>query len=323
MNATGVPPLRLEVAMDDYLHTQALFDGRIAIDGLRLNHVRLPPPQIFARFLAGATWEVAEMSMGKLVALRSRGEADFIALPVFPHRVFRHAAFFVRADSELSVEQLDGKRIGVPEWTLTAAIYARALLMHQYRIPINRVSWVQAGLDAPRRASPIGALPAGVTLYEARDATLPQLLLGGEIDVMIAPHAPAAASAGRKNFKLLFEDFAVRDTAYWRSTGIFPIMHAMVMRRQVETRRPGTAGALIRAFGDALNETMARLTDPAESATPVPFLAEHIRHLQQARSGELWHYGVEANRTTLTAFLDYCHEQGVSSRRLTIDELFA
>lgn len=321
MNQNTAPPLRLSVAIDDYLHTRALFDGRLQIAGIELSQVKLAPPQIFARFLAGEPWDVAEMSMGKLVALRSQGKDEFFVLPVFPHRVFRHGAFYVRADSTLTVEQLKGKQIGVPDWTLTAAIYARALLMHQYHVPLDQVSWVQAGIEAPRRLSSTPALPEGVQLHEALDTTLVQLLLDGEIDVMIAPHPPGAPAVSRL-IKPLFADFAQRDEAYWRVTGLFPIMHTIVLRRSVEARHPGVARALTEAFSAARDAAFKQLADPAESMLPVPFLADHIERMRQQFKGDTWPYGIEANRPTLSAFVDFCFEQGVSSRRMTVDELF-
>ena len=322
MRQNPLQPLRLHVAIDDYLHTRALFDGRIVIDGLELAHVKLSPPQIFSRFLAGEPWEVAEMSMGKLVSMRSRGECDFVALPVFPHRVFRHAAFYVRADSTLTAEQLRGKRIGLPDWSLTAAVYARALLVHQYRVALDQISWVLAGVESPRRAESIPTLPNGVDISEASDTTLTRLLLDREIDVMIAPHAPAAAHESPPSIKYLFDDFAQRDHAYWQATRLFPIMHTVVLRRSVEARRPGTAHALTQAFTEARDKALGHLMDPAESSLPVPFLWEHIDRLRHRFNGDFWPCGIELNRPTLTSFFDFCYEQGVSNRRMTVEELF-
>lgn len=322
MKEIAMNSLRLSVAIDDYLHTRALFDGRIEIDGVELTQIALTPPEIFARFLAGAPWEVAEMSMGKLVAMRSQGECEFFALPVFPYRVFRHAAFYVRADSMLTAAQLKGKRIGVPDWTLTAAIYARALLTHRHHVPIDQITWVQAGVDAPRRPGITPALPVGVKLHEAPDTTLTQLLLDGAIDVMIAPHAPVAAYESPSPIKHLFSDFANQDEAYWQATRLFPIMHTIVLRRNVERQRPGTAHALTQAFTAARDAALKRLIDPAESAIPIPFLRNHVECIQRQFGGDLWPYGIEANRPTLTAFLEFCHEQGVSSRYVALEELF-
>lgn len=309
----------LQIALSDYAHTAPLFNGEIEIPGLSLQQVRLPLSQIFKRFLREAPWEVAEISMGKYAALRAQGACDFIPLPVFPYRVFRHACFYVRADSELTPARLRGKRIGLSDWALTAAIYARALLMHDYGIGLDEVKWVQAGLETPSGTLPKVAKIAGIDLTRHEDRALLTMLRDGDIDALIAPHAPAS---GATFMKRLFPDYPRQEMAYWKTTGIFPIMHAVAMRGDVEREHPGTAAQLLKGFEAAKQRCIDRLLDPGETPIPLPFLSMHLARLQTEMGADFWPYGIERNRKTLDAFLAFAHEQGVCEKRLTVESVF-
>lgn len=319
METIAEQTLKLSLALGDYAHTRALFDGRIQLPGLTLNQVDLPISKIVETFLKTAPWEVAEMSMGKFVALLARNKCDFIGLPVFPHRVFRHGAFYVRADSDLLPAQLRYKRIGIPDLTVTAVIYARALLTHCYGIQANEVEWVVGGVDTLAEPPPVLVSMHGTQVQYNNRATLTTLLLNGEIDAIIAPHAPAAHNSSIKH---LFPDYSKLDYAYWQASGIFPIMHTVVLRRDIERQYPGTARALTQAFYAARDNCVATLRDPAETPLPLPFLANHVQHVSREFGEDFWPYGVNANQKTLNAFLDFCYEQGVSSRRVEAHELF-
>jgi 4,5-dihydroxyphthalate decarboxylase len=311
--------LNLNVAVGNYVHTQALFDGRVELPGIELNRVDLPVADILKTFLKSAPWEVSEMSMGKFVALTAGGTCDFIGLPVFPYRAFRHAAFYVRSDSDMTPDRLRHSRIGIPDWSVTAVIYARALLMHQLAIPLNEVEWVLGDIDQPGKSSALPNVPQGVHVRSSNGVSLSSLLLNGEIDAIIAPHAPHVDPSLVRH---LFADHARQDYAYWQSNGIFPIMHTMVLRRDVERAYPGTARRLTAAFTAALDSCLERLRDPAEMLLPLPFLSNHVEWVSQTVGENFWPYGAEQNHGTLEAFLDFCHEQGVSSRRVTVGELF-
>jgi 4,5-dihydroxyphthalate decarboxylase len=310
--------LNLNVGVGDYAHTQALFDGRVALPDIGLHRVSLPVADILSGFLKGAPWEVSEMSMGKFVELTAQGRCDFIGLPIFPYRVFRHAAFYVRADSDLTPERLRHCRIGLPGWSVTAAIYARALVMHQMGIAMNEVEWVVGDIDQAIPTPAVRDLPSGMQV-QGSSQSLTSLLLEGKIDAIIAPHAPHVEPSKVRH---LFPDHAQQDYAYWQATGIFPIMHVMVLRRAVEQEFPGTAQRLTAAFTAARDSCLQLLRDPAEVVSPLPFMGRHVEWAEQAFGTDFWPYGVEKNRRTLDAFLGFCHEQGVSHRRVDVTELF-
>jgi 4,5-dihydroxyphthalate decarboxylase len=249
-----------------------------------------------------------------VVSLLSQPAPDIVAIPVFPSRVFRHSAIYTRKLK--TPKELEGKRVGIPEWAQTAGIYVRGLLQHEYGVDLARIQWVQAGVREPGRVEKVALkLPAGVHITPAADKTLAGMLASGELDAAISARDPG----GRR----LFENFREVEEAYFRKTRIFPIMHVVVLRRQVYERDRWIAMNLFKAFEEAKRESEAHMTEIGLSHVPMPWLAEHARRWRETAGGELWPYGIEANRPTLEAFLQYSHEQGVAMRRLKVEELFA
>ena len=236
--------LPLSVAVADYAHTQALFDGRVQLSDIKLNRVELPVDDIIKKFLNGAPWAISEMSMGKYVEQTANGTCDFIALPIFPYRAFRHAAFYVRSDSTLSHDNLRQLKIGIPGKSVTAVIYARALLTHQLGVLEENIEWVVGEINQCTSALPNEDF--GDPLKEK--PALTSMLLNGQIDVLISPHVPHVDST---TIRHLFPEHARLDYDYWQTTRIFPIMHTMVLRKDVEIANPGTAHKLAEAFTSA------------------------------------------------------------------------
>jgi 4,5-dihydroxyphthalate decarboxylase len=308
-------PLLLSVAVADYAHTQALFDGRVKLQNIKLNRVKLPVDDIIKKFLNGAPWAISEMSMGKYVEQTANGTCDYIALPIFPYRAFRHAAFYVRSNSPLSYDNLRKLTIGIPGKSVTAVIYARALLTHQLGVLEENIEWVVGEIN--QCASSLPNEDFGDMLDEK--PALTSMLLSGQIDILISPHVPHVDSAGIRH---LFPEHARLDYDYWQTTRIFPIMHTIVLRKDVEIANPGTALKLTEAFSSARDKCLDILRDPSEMLTPLPFLSLHTEWLNRTFGFEYLPYGVEKNRVTLNAFLDFCHEQGVSKRRVELKELF-
>jgi len=307
--------LSLSVAVADYAHTQALFDGRVKLTDISLSRVKLPVDDIIKKFLNGAPWAISEMSMGKYVEQTAKGTCDFIALPIFPYRTFRHAAFYVRADSPLNSSNLRQLRIGIPGKSVTAVIYARALLNHQFGVLDNEIEWVIGEINQRETSFPnevFGESAINIPL-------LTTMLLDGSIDILIAPHEPHVDS---KKIRHLFPEHARLDFDYWQKTRIFPIMHTMVLRKDVEFSNPGTAKKLTEAFISARDICLDILRDPSEMLTPLPLLSLHTSWLDRTFGTEYLPYGVEENRVTLNAFLEFCYEQGVSKRRVALNELF-
>jgi 4,5-dihydroxyphthalate decarboxylase len=316
--------VRLTMALSDYDHVRDLVAGRVPVEGVDLTCLTLPVEEIFFRFTKFREWDVSELSLAKYCALRSRGDDTLRGLPVFPSRVFRHSALFVRADGPVDdPAALRGGRIGIPEWTVTATVYGRGILAHEYGVGLGDVTWVQGGTNEAGRIETLALdLPAGVTVERAADRSLNDLLLAGELDAILAPHPPRAYSDGSGRVVRLFRDPRTVEEAAFRRTGVFPIMHLVVLRAEVDDAHPWIAANLVRAFSQARDRSVARTFDANASRFPVMWGAAHAEAVSVLSGSDAWPYGVEPNRTTLETFLAFAHEQGVCERRMDPAELF-
>lgn len=319
-----MPRLPLTLAIGDYDHIRDLASGRVAAEGIELSCLSLPVEEIFFRFIRFREWDVSELSMGRYVSLLSQGETAFVAIPVFPSRMFRHSAIYIRRDGPISAPRdLIGRRVGVPEWAQTAGIYVRGLLQHEFGLDLSAIEWVQAGIrEAGREEEVTVAPPPGIRLTRRTDRTLDEMLLAGEIDAVVSAHPPPSIEMEDPRVRRLFEDPIAVEAAYWRKTGIFPIMHTIAMRREIFERHPWVAMNLLKAFETAKRCSVQRALEATASRFPVPWIAEHTRRARQEFGEDYWPYGVAANFATLDAFLHYAAEQGVCRRLLTVNELF-
>ena len=304
--------LRLSLAVGPYDHVRDL-----SPQGIELLLLELPVEEIFFRFTKFREWQVSEMSFGKVVSLMSEERPEIIAIPVFVSRVFRHSAIYVGASSRISSpKDLEGKRVGIPEWAQTAGIYVRGLLQHEYGVDLARIHWHQAGVRQPGRIEKVKLhLGEGVRITPVPDKSLAQMLASGELDAVISARDPG----GRR----LFDDYVSVEEQYFRKTRIYPIMHVVVLRREAYEGDRWIAMNLFKAFDEARRESMQRLVEIGLSHVPMPWLAEHARRWRELAGEDFWPYGVAPNRPTLEAFVQYAHEQGITARRLKVEELFA
>jgi 4,5-dihydroxyphthalate decarboxylase len=316
--------LPLTLAISLYDHTRDVAEGRVPVPGVRLTHLPLEIPEIAARFTAHREWDVSELGLGKYTALRAGGDTSITAIPVFPCRAFRQSSVYVRADSPLlALEELAGRRVGIPEWAQTATIYARGFLAETYGVDLASIEWVQAGVDEPGRPEKVRIRPPdGVIVTPRPDATLDGMLLAGELDAVVSAQAPRSFAPHGGAVRRLLADPRTVEEAYLRETGIFPIMHIIAIRQAVLDEHPWVAGNFVRAFTEAKRRSVARAMDPTAWRMPVPWISDLAERADVAMDGDMWPYGLEANRTTLDAFLRFAHEQGVTEQRLTPEELF-
>jgi len=314
----------LTAAMPDYDHVRDLLLGRVQAEGIDLTCLTLPVEEIFYRFIVYKEWEVSEISLAKYVSLIAQGDESFYALPVFPSRVFRHSSLFVRKEGAIKkIKDLEGRRVGIPEWAQTAAVYSRGFLQHQYGIDLAAIKWVQAGVNQPGRIEKVELkLPKGVKVDRRPDKSLNGMLVSGEIDAVLAARPPAAFIDGDPNIRRFFENYQEVETDYYRKTGIFPIMHAVAVRRDVLNKTPWVARSLLNAFEEARRRSIARALDGTVSLFPIPWANDYAKRGMDLLGDDYFPYGIEPNRKTLEAFLSYAHEQGVCKRLLTIEELF-
>lgn len=316
--------LPLTLAISDYDHVADLVNGRILPQGIDLTCLNLQIEETHFRALAFREFDISELSLGKYASLISQGDQSLSAIPVFPLRMARHSSIYVRRDGPVAKPaDLERRRVGVPEWAQTASVYTRGLLVHQFGLDLAAIEWIQAGVNQAGRVEKVKLrLPAGVKLTPVSDKSLSEMLVAGEIDAAFTAHPPNCFLEKHPNIGRMFEDFVEVEKRYIRETGIFPIMHIVAIRKEVLDRNPWVAMNLFTAFEEAKNRSLERALFVG-SRYPIPWSYDHARQAQQLIGEDFWPYGIEANRTTLDAFLQYAHEQGVCHRRLEPEELFA
>lgn len=325
MTTPGTPTLvPLTVATADYDHVRDLASGAVSVEGAVLNWLHFPVEEIFFRFTHFREWDISELSLAKYCSLRSAGDDSIVAIPVFTSRAFRHSAIFVRADGPIDAPaELKGGRIGVPEWTQTATVYARGILEHEFGVGLHDVAWVQAGTNEPGRTEGVAVqLPEGVQIEAVPDRSLNDMLVNGEIDALIAAHPPTDFKQATGRVRRLFSDYRAVEESSYRATGVFPIMHVVVLKAEVYERHRWLAANLVTAFEAAKTRSMKRAIDANAPRFPVPWAPANAQRAQELFGPDYWPYGVESNRRTLEAFLSFASEQGVCRRRLSVEELF-
>jgi 4,5-dihydroxyphthalate decarboxylase len=312
--------LRLTFACGPYDRTQALRDGTIRPEGIDVNYITLQPAEIFWRMLQYKEFDASEMSLSNYTSLVSAGNAPFIAIPVFPSRVFRHGYFFINTTKGIkSGADLKGKRGGVPEYSMTAAVYMRGLMQHEFGVKPSDVEWVQGRADRLGRK-----LPSDIKLTQAPAGTeLGDLLERGEIDFMMTANNPLSFRRGAKTVARLFPNYAELEKDYYTRTKIYPIMHTVVIRRDVYDRDPWVALSLYKALCRAKDYCYHHLAEAGSPKASFAWLQPMIEEEQRIIGPDWYPYGIEQNRPTIEAAMQYTYEHGLTDRRITIEELFA
>ena len=319
--------IHLTMATWDYDHVRDIASGLVKPKGIEITHLQMEVEEIFYRFAKSFEWDVSELSFAKYCSIMSQDNPPITGIPVFISRVFRHSAFYVRSDGSIkSSADLKGKRIGIPEWSQTATVYARGWLHHYGGAKLNEVEWVQAGVNAPGRVEMAKLnLPEGVSYSQVADRSLVEMLLSGDIDCMISAHPPHEFGGVNSKIARLMPDYRDVEEKFFKETGIYPIMHTVALKREVYEEYPWIARNLMTAFEEARDRSVARLTSVTASQIPVPWGYVNAGRTAETIFGEkgMWPYGVESNRTTIEAFLQYCDEQGVTHRKLSPEDLYA
>lgn len=315
--------VRLSLAVGDYEHVRDLLSGDVRAEGIDITALRTPIEELLYRFLRLEEWHVSEMGLGPYASLVSRGHTGMVALPVFTSRAFRHSSIYLRNDSRIaSPSELSGKRVGVPEWAMTAVVYARALLQHVHRVDLRSIEWVQAGVNEPGRIDKMNLQLPGYRITPVPTRSLSEMLLAGDLDAILSARAPQPFLKRDPRITRAYEDIFAEEMDYWKRNKIFPIMHLMVIRRDIYEENRWIAMNLYKAFEEAKRRALERIRDVTASHFPIPWLPHHVA-LAQAEMGEdFWPYGIAANRSSLEAFCQYAFEQEVCNRHLGADELF-
>jgi 4,5-dihydroxyphthalate decarboxylase len=316
--------LDLSVAVGDYDRTRALIDGTVAIDGVDPIYMTLGPEEIFFRAFRATEFDICELSLSSYTVKTAQGNSPYIAVPAFVSRTFRHTAIYVRTDRVKKPADLKGRKVGVPEYQLTANVWARALLDDDYGMKPADIHWIRGGIEHAGRPEKLAIkLPPGVRLDNAPEgATISGLLEAGEIDGFIAPRPPTLVEKGHPNIGWLFPDPVSVAKDYYKRTGLFPIMHVVGIRRELAERHPWLPGAVFKAFEQAKEVAVTKLSDTSSTKVTLPFVEEALRDARALMGEDFWSYGVDKNRKTLDYFLGQHHAQGLSSRRVSVDEMF-
>jgi 4,5-dihydroxyphthalate decarboxylase len=316
--------LSLSVAIGEFDRTRALIDGSVSIDGVDPVYMPLVPEEIFFRAFRAAEFDICELSLSSYAIKTAQGDCPYIAVPAFVSRAFRHNAVYVRTDRIKKPADLKGKKVGVPEYQLTANVWARAFLDDDYGVKPADIHWIRGGIAQPGRPEKLTVkLPAGVRLDNAPEgATISALLEAGEIDGFIAPRPPSLIEKGHPHIGWLFPDPVAAAKDYFKRTGLFPIMHVLGIRRALAEQHPWLPGAVLKSFEQAKQLAVKELADTTVAKVTLPFVEEMLRDARALMGEDFWPYGVAPNRTVLDYFLGQHHAQGLSSRRLSVDELF-
>lgn len=318
--------LPITIASWDYDRVRALTDGRVRVEGCDVNYLTLPVEELFERAFFHGEFEVAEIGFSPYLIALSRGPTPYVAVPVFLSRMFRHSAVYIRNDRGIEgPADLRGKRIGVPEYQMSAVMWFRGYLKDEFGIEPRDSNWVQAGLENPGRRDkfPLN-LPPGFPLVSRNDASLSALLAAGEIDAVISARRPSCFVNGHPHVKRLFSDYRATEQAYFRKTGLFPIMHALGIRRDIYEKNRWLAASLYKAFSQAKRIAETEFAETAALKIGLPWITAEYEATKATMGADFWSYGLnEANRKALATMARYSYEQGLAVRLVDVDEMFA
>ncbi len=310
----------------NYDRTRALMEDRIPIEGIELNYLNLPVEETFFRMMRHGEFDVAEMSLSSYTISLFRDDPAFIAIPVFPSRSFRHSGIFVHTGSGImEPKDLIGKRVGNPEFQLTAVVWIRGILSDEYGVPVSSVQYFTGGQEDPGRIEKAAVkLPPEIKVQSIpADKTLSKMLEAGEIDALYAPRAPSTLHNGSGKVSRLFPDYQTVEREYYLKTKIFPPMHVIAIRRDVYEKNRWVAQSLYKAFVLAQREVYEDMHQVAALKFMLPWLIPHVEETERLLGRDFWPYGYEPNVHALRTFLRYSYEQGLSKRQLEPKELFA
>ncbi len=318
--------LPLSLACWNYDRTRALMDGAVQADGIDLNYLNMPVEETFFRMIRHAEFDVAEMSLSSYCVSLFKEPRRFVAIPIFPSRFFRHSCIYVNADASIhEPKDLIGKRIGVPEFQMTAPVWIRGILAEHYGVPVESVQYFTGGEEEPNRIEKQSLnLPSSIRVSPiGPEQTLAQMLLSGEIDALHTARMPSTFLSHPGKVRRLFVNYMDVERAYFRQTGIFPIMHTVVIKREVYEANPWVAQSLSKAFAQAQRRCYEDLRETAALKAMLPWLTAHVEEVQREMGTDYWPYGLAKNEVALRTFLRYHHAQGLSQRLLEPRELFA
>jgi 4,5-dihydroxyphthalate decarboxylase len=318
--------LELSLSVCNYDRTAALFDGRAPIEGCDVTAVALEPEESFHRAFKFQEFDVSEISMSSYLMTLARGEQHYVAIPAFVSRLFRHSSIYIRTDRGIRVPaDLKGKLVGVPEYQMTANVWVRGMLEEEYGVKPRDIKWRRGGLEEPGREERARMkLPAEIDLVAVpTDRSLSDMLEKGELDALIGARAPSCFLRGAPNVDRLWPDYPAVEEAYFKKTRLFPIMHAVGIRKSLVEKYPWVAVNVYKAFLKAKALCMHELGQIGHLATTLPWPVAAYDRARAAMGEDYWSYGAHENKHALETLARYSFEQGLSVRQVPLDEMFA
>lgn len=317
--------LQLSLSMGDYDRTRPIIDKRVLIDGVDPTCMLLSPEEMFFRAFRHQAFDISELSLSSYAISVARDAAHYVAIPVFLSRAFRHTSIYIRTDRGIeTAADLEGKRIGIAEYQLSANVWVRGILADEFGIGAGDITWIRGGMNSAGRPEKINIdLPPQVRVEEAPvGSTLNQMLIDGEIDGFVGPRAPKCFDDGHPLVDRLFRDSVGTAEDFYKRTKIFPIMHVLGLRRSLAEQNPWLPGALLKAFTQAKTLSAEALADTSATKVTMPFVEDNLRRARALMGDDIWPYGLTQNRNVLETFLRYHFEQGLSPRKVDVEELF-
>src|SRR3984893_16818430 len=317
--------VQITIACGNYDRTQAIKDGVVKVEGCATTYLPLYPEEIFFRACRDQEFDVSELSFSSYIRTVANGTSAYIGIPAFVSRIFRHSGIYIRRDAGIRTPaDLRGKRIGLPEYQITAVVWMRGMLQHEYGVHPSEIHWYSGGQEQPGRSerTPLKSIP-GVDLQPIRDdQTLVGMLKAGKLDALFTARAPSSFIAGEAHIARLFADTRAAEIAYYKKTGLFPIMHLVGIRKTLAERYPWLATSVYKAFCEAKALAMSNLTEVTALPVMLPFLEAETRETTAAMGRDFWRYGVHENLREIEALAQYAFEQGLLDRKVKADELF-
>jgi 4,5-dihydroxyphthalate decarboxylase len=321
-----MPRLQLTFASGLYDRMQPLYTGEVKPDGIDLNFIAIDQPRpIFDRMSAGQEFDVAEYSSSEFVQRFCNKQCPFVALPVFPSRAFRHGFIAIHRKAGITKpKDLEGKRVGVPLFTMSAAIYINGLLQHEYGVDLRKIHWVQGAMNTGgAHGNPtVLALHKPFPIEQNHsNKSMSELIEERVVDATLGTSLPEAILSN-PDIVRLFPNYVELEKEFYRRTKIYPIMHLVAIRRDVYEKHPFVATSLYDAFVKAKKIALEKMFNLRALRYMTPFLMRDIDEIHEIFDGDPWPYGVEPNRPTLEAFMTYMTDQSLITAPVPVDDLF-
>lgn len=317
--------VNISIACGDYDRVRAIKDKRVGVDGCEVTFIPMGPEELFFRALRYAEFDVAELSFNSYMMLTARGDCPYVAIPVFPSRMFRHSAVYIRTDRGIEKpEDLKGRIVGVPEYQQTANVWMRGILAEEYGVRDADIRWRTGGQEEPGRdeRTPL-SLDNGVEVEPIpKDRYLSEMMLAGEIDAFMTARAPSVWLERKPDIGRLWPDYMEVEQDYYRRTGNFPIMHLVGVRKDVAERHNWLPASLLKAFTAARDIAMAEIPEVAALNVTLPWVDVYQEQVQAFMGRDYWRYGIDECRHEIETLIGYAWDQGLLARRLTIEDIF-